>query len=437
MTWLLTLALPASALQAELVKAVEKVGPAVVSITVTSRTLVSASPFARDPFWSFFFPPQILEREVHSLGSGIVLTPDGEILTNAHVLGEHPDSITVTFPSGEQYPAKILGVAEAYDLALLKVDAPYPLPHAELGNSDNLRIGQFVIAIGNPFGYLLEDLEPTVTVGVISALHRTLKGRQDRKYYNMIQTDAAINPGNSGGPLVDLEGRVVGINTFIFSSSGGSEGIGFAIPVNTARRIVEELRTYGRVRPVLIGFRVQGLSPELREALGYKGRGGVLIQDVLPEHPAARFLRDGDILVEINGHPVRNEGDFRDRTYALLVGDRIRGKVVRGGQIRSFAFTLPEFRPPRAREVMGARLRPVNRKMAWYYDLPVDYGLLVEALSPRSPLASMGIREGDVILEVNGVKLEKPRDLEEALQGRRLVLRVYRDGRVLLLRFWR
>ncbi len=437
MTWILTLALPVSALQAELVKAVEKVGPAVVSITVTSRTLVSTSPFSRDPFWSFFFPPQILEREVHSLGSGIVLTPDGEILTNAHVLGEHPDSITVTFPSGEQYPAKVLGVADAYDLALLKVESSHPLPHVELGNSDSLRTGQFVIAIGNPFGYLLEDLEPTVTVGVISALHRTLKGKQERKYYNMIQTDAAINPGNSGGPLVDLEGRVVGINTFIFSSSGGSEGIGFAIPINTARRIVKELRAYGRVRPVLLGFRVQGLSPELREALGYEGQGGVLIQDVLPGHPAARFLQDGDVLVELNGHPIRNEGDFRDQTYALLAGDRMRGKVVRGGKILPFSFTLPEFRLPPVREILGARLRPVSRRMAWYYDLPVDYGLLVEQISPHSPLLGMGIREGDVILEVNGVKLQRARDLEEALQGRRLVLRVYRNGRVLLLRFWR
>jgi len=435
MTWFL-LTLPASVLQADVVKAVEKVGPAVVSITVTSRTLVSAS-LARDPFWSFFFPPQIFEREIHSLGSGIVLTPQGEILTNAHVLGEQPDSITVTFPSGEQYPAKIIGVADLYDLALLKVEAPHPLPYVELGNSDSLRTGQFVIAIGNPFGFLLEDLEPTVTVGVISALHRTLKGKQERKYYDMIQTDAAINPGNSGGPLVDLEGRVVGINTFIFSSSGGSEGIGFAIPVNTARRIVKELREHGRVRPVLLGFRIQALSPRLREALGYRDRGGVLIQDILPGHPAAHFLRDGDILVEVNGYPIRNEGDFRDRTYALLVGDLIWGKVVRGGKVQSFSFTLPELHLPQLREVLGAKVRPVNQEMAWFYDLPVDYGLRVEALSPRSPLAGMGIREGDVILEVNGLKLGKPGDLEKALQGRQLVLRVYRNGQVILLRFWR
>lgn len=437
MTLLLLLALPASALQDALVRAVRSVGPAVVSITVTSRTYVSASPFAQDPFWNFFFPPQILERQVHSLGSGVILTPDGEILTNAHVLGKHPDSVTVTLSSGEQFSARVLGIADDYDLALLKVEAPRPLPFAKLGDSDSLQTGQVVIAIGNPFGFLLEDLEPTVTAGVISALHRTLKGKPERKYYDMIQTDAAINPGNSGGPLVDLAGRVVGINTFIFSSSGGSEGIGFAIPINTARRIVKELRQYGKVRPVLLGFRVQPLTPELRKALGYAGKGGVLVQDVLPGHPASRFLRDGDLLVEVNGVTIRNEGDFRDRTYALLVGDRISGTVVRGGKALRFSFVLPEFRLPEAREVLGATVRPVNRSVAWYYDLPVDYGLLVERLSPRSALVSMGLREEDVILEVNGTRMERPEDLPEALRSRRIIMKILRKGQVILLRFWR
>ncbi len=437
MTFLLLATLPVSSLQDRLVTVSREVGQAVVSISVTSRTLVATSPFFNDPFWNFFFPPSVLEREVHSLGSGTVLSPEGEILTNAHVLGERPDSIVVTFPSGEQYPARVIGVAEAYDLALLKVDAPHPLPHVRTGNSDSLHTGQIVIAIGNPFGFLLEDLEPTVTVGVISALHRTLKGKNQRRYYDMIQTDAAINPGNSGGPLVDLDGRVIGINTFILSSSGGSEGVGFAIPINTALKVVRELRAHGKIRPVLLGFRVQGLSPGLREALGYREPGGVLVQDVLPEHPASRFLEDGDILLRLNGRRLYNVGDFQDVTYALFVGDRVEGQLWRRGRVYTFRFRLPEFRLPPVRKALGATLRPVNREVAWYYDLPVDHGIRIESLSPRSPLARLGLREGDVIVAVNGRPVRSPRDLDRAMEGRRLVLRIFRGDRELLLRFWR
>lgn len=438
MPWFLIATLPIHTLQDQLIQVSQKVGKAVVSISVTSRKVVATSPFTHDPFWNFFFPPDLVEREVHSLGSGILLSSEGEILTNAHVLGKQPDSIIVTLPSGHQYPATIIGIADIYDLALLKVDAT-GLPHVALGNSDSLQIGQIVLAIGNPFGFLLEDLEPTVTVGVISALHRTLKGEQQRKYYDMIQTDAAINPGNSGGPLVDLEGRVIGINTFIFSSSGGSEGVGFAIPINTAKKVVHELRRWGKIRPALLGFWVQELTSGLREALGYQSTGGVLIQDVLPGHPASRFLEDGDILLSLNGRHLFNVGDFHDAAYALFPGDRIVGKRWRRGHVQLFQFQLPPLQmPPVTNDnELGAKLRPVNREMAWYYNLPVDYGVRIESLSMRSILARLGLREGDVIVTVNDQKIRSPRDLKQAFANRQLVLRIVRGGQELLLRFWR
>ncbi|MEO0141969.1 MAG: trypsin-like peptidase domain-containing protein, partial [candidate division WOR-3 bacterium] len=221
-----------------IVLAANKVGPAVVSITVIQTRIITISPFDDEFFRRFFgdfFPEQRYRQQIKSLGSGVIISPDGFIITNEHVVSNATE-INVTLPDARQFKAQIIAADRTMDLALLKVDG-HNLPYAELGSSEDLLIGEWVIALGNPFGFMLEDTRPTVTVGVISALNRAIKSaHEDRIYKDMIQTDAAINPGNSGGPLVNILGQVIGINTFILTSSGGSEGVGFARPINVVKK---------------------------------------------------------------------------------------------------------------------------------------------------------------------------------------------------------
>ena len=234
-----------------IVVAAEKVGQSVVSITVVQTMVVAASPF-RSPFSDDFFreffgdflPERYYQQQIRSLGTGLVISADGYIVTNEHVV-TNATQINITLPDGRQFEGRVAAVDPGHDLALLKIEGA-DLPVAELGDSDDLLIGEWVIAFGNPFGFLLEDSRPTVTVGVVSALNRSIKStRQDRVYKNMIQTDAAINPGNSGGPLVNVMGQVIGLNTAIFTSGGGSEGIGFARPVNEVKAFIEAARRAG------------------------------------------------------------------------------------------------------------------------------------------------------------------------------------------------
>ncbi|HEX9912543.1 MAG TPA: trypsin-like peptidase domain-containing protein, partial [candidate division Zixibacteria bacterium] len=231
-----------------IVRAAEKIGPAVVSISVVQTRTVRESPFLSpfgdeffDEFWGRYFQPREYKQKVYSLGSGVIISDDGYVLTNEHVVRD-ADELKVTLPDGREVKGKLVGQDFTSDLAVIKIEGN-KFPYATLGDSDNLIIGEWAIALGNPFGYLLDDPHPTVTVGVISALNRDMKRGtgEDRVYRKMIQTDAAINPGNSGGPLVNADGEVIGINTFIFTTSRGSEGIGFAIPVNRAKNILTDL----------------------------------------------------------------------------------------------------------------------------------------------------------------------------------------------------
>lgn len=230
-----------------IVVAAGRVGPAVVSITVVQTRIVTVTPFGDpffDEFFGDFFPERRYRQEIKSLGSGVIISSDGYVLTNEHVVHD-ASKIRITLSSGVQHDAAVVAADTTSDLALLKVNG-VDLPYAELGNSGDLMIGEWVIALGNPFGFLLEDTRPTVTVGVISALGRSIKSTyQNRLYRDMIQTDAAINPGNSGGPLTNILGQVVGINTFIFTASGGSEGIGFARPVNFVKKFIDEAKRNG------------------------------------------------------------------------------------------------------------------------------------------------------------------------------------------------
>jgi len=279
----------------------------------------------------------------------VIVDPSGIVLTNGHVVRNAQD-VKVTLGDGRQLPAKILGTTDLYDLAVLKVEGKN-LPTAPLGNSDDLVVGEWAIAIGSPFGYLLNDTQPTVTAGVVSATRRDIKSEvaQSGMYKNMIQTDAAINPGNSGGPLVNAEGEVIGINTFIFTQSGGSIGLGFAIPINLARRILQEIRTYGRVRTAWPGMTLQEVTPYIAQRLGFKDLGGMVVSRVEASGPAARAgVQVGDRIRKVNGRDVDSVDDAQRSIYGAAVGDQLKLVLERDGKTQNVSLTLSE--APRDRD---------------------------------------------------------------------------------------
>ncbi len=401
-----------------IVRAAEEISPSVVSISVLSRVVASV-PFFEDPFfgefWREFFPPRLYEREVQSLGSGVIISRSGYIVTNAHVVKD-AESIKVTLPDGRTFDGEIVGIADKFDIALVKVNGK-DLPVAKIGNSDNLLIGEWVIAVGNPFGFLLEDLQPTVTVGVVSALHRTIKGRSERIYRDMIQTDAAINPGNSGGPLVNALGEVIGINTFIFTKSGGSEGIGFAIPINTVMRIVGELKKYGHMREGYLGFTVQDMDKDLKEAMGYPYTFGVLVNSVDPGGPASGKIHERDIIMTMDNRKIYNTGDFEDITYALVPEQTISLKVWRDGKKYMVTVRSAEFKLNEQDIGFGLTVAKVTPAVADKFGLAVSEGVLVVNIEYGSVFNRLGIEKGDVILAVNGTLIKTPEDLKEVLKN--------------------
>jgi serine protease Do len=337
--------LPASRRTA-IVIAAQRVSPAVVSVSVVTTRVVRTDPFGgmlRDEFFERFYPPMTYRERVPGLGSGVIVDGSGLILTNEHVVRD-AEQITVTLPGGRQLPGKLLGSTSIYDLAVLKVDGGH-LPAAPLGSSDQLVVGEWAIAIGNPFGYLLNDTQPTVTAGVISATRRDIKSEATGTgvYKDMIQTDAAINPGNSGGPLVNAEGQVIGINTFIFTQGGGSLGIGFAIPIDRARRVLEEIERYGRVRAAWPGMQVQPVTPYLARRLGYSDTRGLVVTRVDPGGPAAGAgLLAGDRIIRVNNIEVNSVDDAQRAIYGAAVGDRLEVSFERGAKTRSVSLVLRE-----------------------------------------------------------------------------------------------
>jgi len=337
--------LPASRRSA-IVTASQRVSPAVVSVSVVTSRLVRTDPFGgmlHDEFWERFYPPLTYRERIPGLGSGVIVDPKGLVLTNEHVVRD-AEQITVTLPGGRQLPGRLLGSTGTYDLAVLKIDAT-DLPSAPLGDSDGLVVGEWAIAIGNPFGYLLNDTQPTVTAGVVSATRRDIKNEASATsvYKNMIQTDAAINPGNSGGPLVNGDGEVIGINTFIFTQGGGSLGIGFAIPINLARRVVDEIVKYGRVRAAWPGMQVQPITPYLAQRLGFKDASGLVVTRVEPGGPAGKAgVHAGDKVVRVNGRDVRSVDDAQRAIYGSAVGDRLEMTLERDNRSLNVSFVLIE-----------------------------------------------------------------------------------------------
>jgi serine protease Do len=332
-----------------IVRAAEHVGPAVVSITVIQTRVVRASPRSpfRDPFFDQFFRDHFGTRRrverVPSLGSGVILTRDGLVVTNEHVVRDGTE-IKVTLTDGRQFDAELIASQQDYDLALLKIEGS-GLPYVELGSSDDLIIGEWAIAIGNPFGYLLEDTHPTVTVGVISAVERNIRTSEDviGVYTGMIQTDAAINPGNSGGALVNSLGQLIGINTFIITQSGGSMGMGFAIPVNRVKVILDEVREYGRIREIWIGLLVQEMTPLIARSLGIESTDGVIVSQVDGGSPADKAgLRRGDVIIEVNGGHIRDFESARRAIFGSRVGDVLEFAIIREGDRRTVRVDVEE-----------------------------------------------------------------------------------------------
>jgi Do/DeqQ family serine protease len=316
---------------------IARVTGSVVNIATSSLVQVPTNPLFEDPFFRRFFnlPNQPREREVMSAGSGVIVdAANGYVLTNHHVI-DKADQIRVTLKDGREFDAKLVGNDPDTDLAVLKIDAS-GLVALPFGDSDDLEVGDLVIAIGNPFG-----IGQTVTSGIISALGR--RGLGIEGYEDFIQTDASINPGNSGGALVDSKGELIGINTAIIGPAGGNVGIGFAVPSNIARSIMQQLIEHGRVRRGRLGIVIQDVTPDLAKALGLAGTAGALISQVEPGSPAAQAgLKPGDVIIEVNGHEVEDSGDLRNQVGLASIGSKLDLTFYRNGQKRTTSVGVVE-----------------------------------------------------------------------------------------------
>ncbi len=378
-----------------IVEAAARVAPAVVSVNVERRE-------RRVPrtAWDFFLIPRGYERLVEGLGSGFVVTSDGIIITNQHVTAG-AERIVVTTREGQDYDAQLLGQDPLTDIAVLKIDAR-DLPTAPVGTSRDLRIGEWVVAIGNPYGYLLGNTEPSVTAGVVSAVGRNLvpSGEDARVYVRMIQTDAAINPGNSGGPLINALGEVVGVNASIFSESGGSIGIGFAIPIERAMRVAQELQEFGAVRRAWVGLDVAGMK-DLRD---WKRRGGVPVTDVAPDGPAARAgIQPNDVLVSAGTFRLHTFLDWEAVKLDVGPGDWLSVTYRRDGQERDARLQVEDLPTSVAEKltVLGdIELITVTPAVRQERNLTQEYGALIYNIGDATQ-RNTGLRLGDVIFQIN------------------------------------
>lgn len=320
---------------------VDMVSPAVVGINVT-EIRVYRDPWGMDPFFRRFFGDRTFNKEIKSVGSGAIISSDGYILTNDHVAG-NATKIIVTMTNGEHYDAKLIGSDEKSDIALLKIDA-VNLPYIKIGNSDKNIIGEWVIALGNPFGLFEVNNQPTVTVGVISALEMNIGAVEDRYYLSMIQTDAAINGGNSGGPLVNAVGELIGMNTLIFTASGssGNVGVGFAIPINKVMRIVDELKTYGEIdRDFWTGLRIQTVDEDIAKYYELPNTRGVIITYIAPNSPAYNAgFEVGDIILKVGKFRINNDDTMIGVLYEYRGGEDVPITVFRNNSTKTITMKL-------------------------------------------------------------------------------------------------
>jgi serine protease Do len=392
--------------QTAIVDAAAKVSPAVVSVNVLKRS----RQVTRDPF-DFFFVPRESERTVEGFGSGFVVSRDGIVITNQHVT-EGADQIVVTMRDGRDYPAKLLGEDPLTDIAVLKIEGTN-LPTTPLGASNDLQIGEWVVAIGNPYAYLLGNSEPTVTAGVVSAVGRNLlpSRGQTGVYVGMIQTDAAINPGNSGGPLCNALGHVIGVNSSIFSNTGGSVGIGFAIPIERALRVAEELRRFGKVRRAWVGLDVAS-AQDLR---AWKTTGGLKVGEVANGGPAHRAgVSSGDILIEAGGRKLRTFLDWEAVLLDTGPGDTLVVRSKRGSRDQTARMVVVDLPTSVAQQVAvlgDLKVITLSAAVRQERGVQVDQGVLIADLGIESQRAT-GLQPGDVIFQVNRQKVSDAEELE-------------------------
>lgn len=391
----------------------EKVKPSVVNIGTTKvvkggtrSPFGGGAPFDRyfgDEFFDRFFgdAPR-REFKQQSLGSGFIISSDGYIFTNNHVV-EHADKILVKLSDGREYEAKIIGKDAKTDIALIKIKPSESLPVAEIGDSDKLRVGDWVLAIGNPFG-----LEQTVTAGIVSAKGRVIGAGP---YDNFIQTDASINPGNSGGPLFNMEGKVIGINTAIVAQG---QGIGFALPISMAKGILPDLKSKGKVSRGWMGVSVQDITEEMARSLQLKERRGAIVSEVFKGDPAERAgIRAGDVVTEINGKKIKDTHELLLSIASFHVGDKVSIKVIRDGREMIFQVTVverkdqPEVAAAKggAYEQFGLAVEDITPEIARYLGIPKKTGIIVVRVQSGSPADEVGIQPQDIILQVNKLKI--------------------------------
>jgi len=425
------------------VRAVRRVSPAVVNISSEQRLQRRRSPFSgfgMDPFFDSFFrdffdPGYQRQLKRTSLGSGVII--DGErgfILTNAHVI-EARGTITVVLKDEREFQAQIVGADPDSDLAVLQIKSESPLPAISMGNSDDLMIGETVIAIGNPFGF-----SNTVTTGVISALHRSIRS-EEKIYHDFIQTDASINPGNSGGPLLNINGELIGINTAIYAKA---QGIGFAIPINKARRIISDLIRYGEVVPAWLGLSVQDMDTRLARYLKLpthngKKLWGVLVREVEPDSPAAQQdVKRGDVILEIDRYKLFSVQDYHTTLKDYTAGDALTLHLWREGKdvrvtVRAVAF--PKKRAmDLAYRLMGIRVADLTSQNRRRYGLTETEGVVIVDIAESSYLARVGARQGDIIRKIDDLTTATVEDFKKAIvkfrQKKTLVVLLQREDRL-------
>lgn len=430
----------------------EQLQPAVVNIATRQRITIDNNPFAGSPFADLFGAPRgaPTTREAQSLGSGFMISADGYVVTNNHVI--QPDGraelqeVTVTLPDGTEYQAEVVGRDPDSDLAVLKISGRGDFPFVEFGDSREARVGDWVIAIGNPFG-----LSGTVTAGIVSAVYQNTGtgGAYDR----YIQTDASINRGNSGGPLFDMQGNVIGINNAIFSPSGGSVGIGFAIPAETAEPIVQKLIAGEEIQRGYLGVRIQQMNEDLAAALGLPERRGEFIQSVQPGEPAATAgLQAGDVVLSVDGKDITPEQTLSFIVANISPGSRVPLVIMRDGQRRTVQVTVgqrpsaeeiaqqqfdPDAELPDGQqapdgdgyieEALGVQVIPLTPRIASQLGMSETSGLVIAAVDPNADAARKGLQRGTVILTANGTPVAQPGDLETVMraaqaEGRQAVL---------------
>jgi serine protease Do len=401
--------------------------PAVVNVSSTKIVKQQAAPnIFSDPFFRQFFGGQVpqqqqpQEQHENSLGSGVIVNPDGYILTNNHVVAGAND-VEVFTQSRRKYHAKVIGTDPRTDVAVLKIDAT-GLPTLTLGDASKLKVGDLVFAIGDPFG-----IGETSTMGIVSATGRALGGAIEH-YEDFIQTDAAINPGNSGGALIDIHGDLIGINTAILSGGGGNEGVGFAIPINLAHNIMDQIVEHGKVIRGYLGISIQGVSPDMAKAFGLGQGGGALVGDVTSNGPAAKSgLQRGDIVLKLNGTPVTGPDDLSLRVSEMAPGSVAHMQVYRNGQTQELNVTLGEYpengqpgpaTPGAAPALKGLQVQNLTPSITQQLGLPAGtFGVVVTNVDSDSSSAEAGIKQGDVIQEVNHKPVHNVDEFEHAVAG--------------------